>query len=101
MRGNFLKRAYRIGLAGGSTWKLQLVRSDNSQLMPVRTHAEDRKRGYHPCDSRLTSGVFKVYFPSIPQEPRVVYPGINILSYESDGDDGEPDIIMVSSYVRL
>jgi alpha-1,3/alpha-1,6-mannosyltransferase len=45
--------------------------------------------------------VFKAYFPGIPQEPRVVHPGINLLSYGSASDSGEPDITMVSSYVRL
>jgi len=43
------------------------------------------------------SRVFKAYFPSIPQEPRVVHPGINFLSYEPTGDSEDPDIVMVSS----
>ena len=53
------------------------------------------------ANSSFTSGVFKAYFPSIPQEPCVVHPGINLLTYEPVGNSGEPDIVMVLSYVRL
>jgi alpha-1,3/alpha-1,6-mannosyltransferase len=43
--------------------------------------------------------VFKAYFPSISVEPRVVHPGINLLTYEPIGNSKEPDIIMISSCV--
>ncbi|KAF8265310.1 hypothetical protein EI94DRAFT_1663811 [Lactarius quietus] len=48
------------------------------------------------ANSGFTSRVFKAYFPSIPQEPRVVHPGINLFSYEPTGDSGDPDVAMVS-----
>ena len=37
--------------------------------------------------------MFQAYFPSIPLEPRVVHPGINLLAYEPVGDSGEPDTV--------
>ncbi|KAH9996682.1 mannosyltransferase [Russula compacta] len=78
MRGSILKRAYRLPM----DW-LEEVTTRNADIILA--------------NSSFTSGVFKAYFPSIPGEPRVVHPGINLLSYESTGNSGEPDIIMVSS----
>ena len=49
------------------------------------------------ANSGFTSRVFKAYFPSITQTPRIVYPGINISAYEAPVDHSDPDIIAVSS----
>lgn len=49
------------------------------------------------ANSKFTARVFKTYFSSIRQLPRVVYPGINISAYESDIDANDPDIIAVTS----
>ena len=49
------------------------------------------------ANSKFTSRVFETYFSSIRQEPRVVYPGINISAYESDVDADDPDIIAITS----
>ncbi|KAH9022598.1 glycosyltransferase family 4 protein [Lactarius hengduanensis] len=77
-RGGLLKRAYRVPM----DW-LEEITIRNADIILA--------------NSSFTSRVFKAYFPSIPQEPRVVHPGINLLSYEPTGDSGDPDIIMVSS----
>ncbi|KAH9977049.1 alpha-1,3-mannosyltransferase ALG2 [Lactifluus volemus] len=77
-RGSLLKRAYRLPM----DW-LEEVTTRNADIILA--------------NSRFTSRVFKAYFPSIPQEPRVVHPGINLLSYEPVSDCEEPDIAMVSS----
>ncbi|KAI0255312.1 alpha-1,3-mannosyltransferase ALG2 [Lactifluus subvellereus] len=77
-RGGFLKRAYRLPM----DW-LEEVTTQNADIILA--------------NSSFTAGVFKAYFPSIPQEPRVVHPGINLRSYEPVGDSGEPDIAAVSS----
>ncbi|KAH8985929.1 glycosyltransferase family 4 protein, partial [Lactarius hatsudake] len=77
-RGGLLKRAYRVPM----DW-LEEITIRNADIILA--------------NSSFTSRVFKAYFPSIPQEPRVVHPGINLLSYEPVGDSGDPVIIMVSS----
>ena len=101
MGGSLLKRAYRFPWMG---WrKLPLVRLRCVHLPVWRSHL--KKLGNADiilANSSFTSRVFKAYFPSISQgqEPRVVHPGINLLSYEPPGNCREPDITMVSSYVR-
>jgi len=77
-RGGILKRMYRFPM----DW-LEEVTTRNADIILA--------------NSRFTSGVFKAYFPSIRQQPRIVHPGINLLSYELISDNKEPDIIMVSS----
>ncbi|KAH9992476.1 hypothetical protein BJV77DRAFT_1067757 [Russula vinacea] len=77
-RGSALKQAYRLPM----DW-LEEVTTRNADIILA--------------NSSFTSGVFKAYFPSIPQEPRVVHPGINLLTYEPVGNSGEPDIVMVLS----
>lgn len=101
MRGSVLKRAYRLPM----DW-LEEVTTSASLARPISLVWYSHRRTSGNADiilanSRFTSGVFKAYFPSISQEPRVVHPGINLLSYEPASNSGEPDIIMVSSYVRL
>ncbi|KAH9178945.1 glycosyltransferase family 4 protein [Lactarius sanguifluus] len=76
--GGLLKRAYRVPM----DW-LEEITIRNADIILA--------------NSSFTSRVFKAYFPSIPQEPRVVHPGINLLSCEPTGDSGDPDIVMVSS----
>ena len=51
------------------------------------------------ANSRFTSRVFKSYFPSIAQDPYVVYPGINLSAYESKPDASDPDIEQLLSRV--
>ncbi|KAF8273228.1 hypothetical protein EI94DRAFT_1826265 [Lactarius quietus] len=77
-RGGLLKRTYRVPM----DW-LEEITIRNADIILA--------------NSNFTSRVFKAYFPSIPQEPRVVHPGINFLSYEPTGDSEDPDIVMVSS----
>ena len=48
------------------------------------------------ANSQFTSRVFKSYF-SIPQTPRVIYPGINISAYEGPLAESDPDIQAISS----
>ncbi|KAI9462546.1 glycosyltransferase family 4 protein [Russula earlei] len=77
-RGGILKQAYRFPM----DW-LEEVTTRNADIILA--------------NSSFTSGVFRAYFPSIVQEPRVVHPGINLLSYERVSNNSEPDILMVSS----
>ncbi|KAI0303327.1 glycosyltransferase family 4 protein [Multifurca ochricompacta] len=77
-RGGLLKRLYRLPM----DW-LEEVTTRNADVLLA--------------NSNFTSGVFKAYFPSIAQVPRVVHPGINLLSYEPPSDTGGPDVEMVSS----
>ncbi|CAA7260889.1 unnamed protein product [Cyclocybe aegerita] len=48
------------------------------------------------ANSLFTVGMFKKYFPSIPQTPRVVYPGINLSAYEPQVDGSDSDIVAVA-----
>ncbi len=49
------------------------------------------------ANSNFTASVFKAYFPSIPVNPRVVYPGINIEVYEAPVNFNDPEISRVVS----
>ncbi|KAH9484108.1 Alpha-1,3/1,6-mannosyltransferase ALG2 [Psilocybe cubensis] len=49
------------------------------------------------ANSRFTARIFKSYFPSISQTPRVVYPGINISAYEDAVDLLDLDTVAVTS----
>lgn len=51
------------------------------------------------ANSRFTARVFKAHFPSIPQVPKIVYPGINTAAYEANVNDADPDIMALSSWV--
>jgi len=98
-RGGVLKRVYRFPM----DW-LEEVTTRASLKHSADKHSQRRVIGNADvilANSSFTSGVFKAYFPSIRQEPRVVHPGINLLSYEPVNNNKEPDIILVSSYERL
>ncbi|KAI0282475.1 alpha-1,3-mannosyltransferase ALG2 [Russula aff. rugulosa BPL654] len=77
-RGSVLKRVYRLPM----DW-LEEVTTRNADIILA--------------NSSFTSRVFKAYFHSIPLKPRVVHPGINLLTYEPVGNSKDPDIVMVSS----
>ncbi|KAI0034997.1 alpha-1,3-mannosyltransferase ALG2 [Vararia minispora EC-137] len=62
-QGGLLKRAYRVPM----DW-LEEVTTRNADIILA--------------NSRFTSSVFRAYFSSIPQDPRVVYPGVNLSAYE-------------------
>jgi len=49
------------------------------------------------ANSKFTARIFKHYFRSIDQPPRIVYPGINISAYESAVDISDPNIIQIIS----
>ncbi|THH20044.1 hypothetical protein EW146_g1222 [Bondarzewia mesenterica] len=78
MRGGLLKRMYRLPM----DW-----------LEEVTTRQAD----IILANSRFTSRVFKSYFPSISQDPYVIYPGINLSAYEGKTDLQDPDIAQVTS----
>ncbi|TFK22668.1 alpha-1,3-mannosyltransferase ALG2 [Coprinopsis marcescibilis] len=48
-------------------------------------------------NSKFTARVFKTYFPSIPRNPSVVYPGINLDAYEGTYDPSDADVASVVS----
>ncbi|EEB93589.1 hypothetical protein MPER_07727, partial [Moniliophthora perniciosa FA553] len=77
-KGSLLKRAYRYPM----DW-----------LEEITTRHADRIL----ANSRFTSRVFKTYFPSIMQDPTVVYPGINIQAYTSGINPSDPDIVAIAS----
>ncbi|KAI0257847.1 alpha-1,3-mannosyltransferase ALG2 [Gloeopeniophorella convolvens] len=77
-RGGLLKRAYRLPM----DW-LEEITTRNADIILA--------------NSSFTAGVFKAYFPSIHRTPRVVHPGINLLSYEPPSGHQDPDIATVSS----
>ncbi|KAH0584545.1 hypothetical protein H2248_010077 [Termitomyces sp. 'cryptogamus'] len=49
------------------------------------------------ANSKFTARVTKSYFKSITQSLRVVYPGINVLAYESTVDHNDPDNVAIFS----
>lgn len=51
------------------------------------------------ANSEFTARVFRSYFPSIPRNPEVVYPGINIQAYVSEVDTTDPEISKILSFV--
>lgn len=70
--------------------------------MPFRIRAESERAGQADVilsNSNFTARVFRSYFPSIPQTPTTVYPGINISAYETPVDASDPDVVAVVSYV--
>ena len=48
------------------------------------------------ANSKFTAQVFKSYFPSITQNPSVIYPGINISAYEAQIDLSDSDVRSVA-----
>ena len=48
------------------------------------------------ANSKFTAQVFKSYFPSISQNPSVIYPGINISAYEAQIDLSDSDVSSVA-----
>ena len=48
------------------------------------------------ANSKFTARVFKAYFPSITQNPSVIYPGINISAYEAKVDLSDLDVSSVA-----
>ncbi|KAG7094231.1 hypothetical protein E1B28_007837 [Marasmius oreades] len=80
-KGSLLKKAYRFPM----DWLEEITTRQADCIL---------------ANSKFTSRVFKSYFPSIPQQPTVVYPGINIKAYEagiSDVDLNDPEVIAISS----
>ncbi|ESK95858.1 glycosyltransferase family 4 protein [Moniliophthora roreri MCA 2997] len=77
-KGSLLKRAYRYPM----DW-----------LEEITTRHADRIL----ANSKFTSRVFKTYFPSIMQEPTVVYPGINIQAYTPEINPSDSDIVAIAS----
>jgi len=53
------------------------------------------------ANSKFTARITKSNFTSLPEIPRVVYPGVNIAAYELPTDVSNPDILQISSYVIL
>ncbi|KAJ7577398.1 glycosyltransferase family 4 protein [Mycena floridula] len=80
-KGSLLKRIYRFPM----DWLEEFTTGQSDIIL---------------ANSRFTARVFKAYLPSIPQDPKVVYPGINISMYETaDGgiDMQDPDIGVIAS----
>ncbi|KAF8921570.1 mannosyltransferase [Mucidula mucida] len=78
MRGSLLKRLYRMPM----DWLEELTTRQSDVIL---------------ANSNFTASVFKAYFPSIPVNPRVVYPGINIEVYEAPVNFNDPEISRVVS----
>ncbi|KAF9050772.1 mannosyltransferase [Hymenopellis radicata] len=78
MRGSLLKRLYRMPM----DWLEELTTRHSDVIL---------------ANSNFTASVFKAYFPSIPVNPRVVYPGINIEAYEAPVNLDDPEIVRVIS----
>ncbi|XP_006458634.1 hypothetical protein AGABI2DRAFT_65105 [Agaricus bisporus var. bisporus H97] len=49
------------------------------------------------ANSKFTARVFNSYFPSISQNPDIVYPGINIQAYTSNVDTSNTDVATILS----
>jgi alpha-1,3/alpha-1,6-mannosyltransferase len=101
MRGSLLKRAYRLPMDWLEEVTTRAFSTRSLLFLAVLTERASGNADIILANSSFTSRVFKAYFPSISQEPRVVHPGINLLSYQPVDDSGEPDILMVSSYVHV
>ncbi|KAK1233491.1 Alpha-1,3-mannosyltransferase-like protein [Marasmius sp. AFHP31] len=79
--GSILKRAYRFP-------------------MDLLEEVTTRQADCILANSKFTSRVFKSYFPSIQQQPIVVYPGINIQAYEagmSEVNLNDPEVVSITS----
>ncbi|KAL0567648.1 Alpha-1,3-mannosyltransferase-like protein [Marasmius crinis-equi] len=80
-KGGLLKKAYRLPM----DWLEEITTRQADCIL---------------ANSRFTSRVFKSYFPSIPQQPIVVYPGINIKAYEAsmaDVDMSDSEVTAITS----
>ncbi|KAJ2913640.1 hypothetical protein MD484_g6781, partial [Candolleomyces efflorescens] len=49
------------------------------------------------ANSNFTARIFKTYFPSIPQTPTVVHPGINLDTYQTEPSTSDSDVASVRS----
>ncbi|KAF8894830.1 mannosyltransferase [Infundibulicybe gibba] len=49
------------------------------------------------ANSKFTARVFKSYFTTINQKPRIVYPGINLSAYDAGIDPTDPDLHAIQS----
>ncbi|KAF6758634.1 alpha-1,3-mannosyltransferase ALG2 [Ephemerocybe angulata] len=49
------------------------------------------------ANSKFTARVFKTYFPTIPHNPTIVYPGINLDAYQTQADPSDPNVAAVLS----
>ncbi|KZV68102.1 glycosyltransferase family 4 protein [Peniophora sp. CONT] len=79
-KGSALKRAYRVPM----DWLEERTTSAADVVL---------------ANSRFTARVFKAYFPSIRTEPAVVYPGVNLATYEPLSSKAleDPDVLDVLS----
>ncbi|KAI0628765.1 alpha-1,3-mannosyltransferase ALG2 [Trametes polyzona] len=78
-QGSLLKRIYRLP-------------------MDIVEELATRQADTILVNSNFTKGVFKRHFPSIKATPRVVYPGINLVTYAPiDVRREDPDISSISS----
>ncbi|KAF8898238.1 hypothetical protein CPB84DRAFT_1780681, partial [Gymnopilus junonius] len=77
-RGGLLKKLYRLPM----DWLEEVTTRQADVIL---------------ANSGFTARVFRAYFPSITQMPRVVYPGINISAYEAPIDYSDSHIVEITS----
>jgi alpha-1,3/alpha-1,6-mannosyltransferase len=94
LRGGPLKRLYRLPM----DW-LEEVTTSALIFLDIRPPLTSSvgQADVLLANSKFTARIFKTYFPSIRQTPKVVYPGINIAAYEAIPDFSDPDIAQVVS----
>ncbi|KIK03979.1 glycosyltransferase family 4 protein [Laccaria amethystina LaAM-08-1] len=78
-RVGLLKRLYRLPM----DWLEEITTSQADIIL---------------ANSKFTARIFKIYFPSIPENPGVVYPGINISTYDAPFNDSDEDIVSITSH---
>ena len=102
--GSLLKKAYRF--------PMDLLEEITTRMVAIPSFVSFARATSHSifvgqadcilANSKFTSRVFKSYFASIPQQPIVVYPGINIKAYEagmSEVDMNDSDVVSITSSV--
>ncbi|RUP47863.1 hypothetical protein BC936DRAFT_145257, partial [Jimgerdemannia flammicorona] len=52
-------------------------------------------------NSKFTRSIFRQSFPSIRQEPQVLYPAINLAAYDKTVDEGDPSVKILKTLVVL
>ena len=92
---NFLKWLYRQPM----DWLEELTTSKLFRLIYAKGIVNNPSSGQADlilANSKFTAQVFKSYFPSISQNPSVIYPGINISAYEAQVDLSDSDVSSVA-----
>jgi alpha-1,3/alpha-1,6-mannosyltransferase len=92
---NFLKWLYRQPM----DWLEEVTTSQLLHLIYDKgmvNYSSTEQADVILANSKFTAQVFKAYFPSISQNPSVIYPGINISAYEAQIDLSDLDVSSVA-----